>query len=523
MKLLKSLSICLLGILVVLTTVNVQPVQAALVNYQGNSMSDITWQMGNNKALQKYLAYIADGLGFGWCNGTKSSLVGEDFDVFMDNGGGVHIKAHYDKNDPHAGGAYDYQRLEIVLTNFRYNIDTSNIKYGKPYIKNLGTAVRGSSRLTNNDTKNVATDTYNLAYATTSSHSHSTNVKLTEGFKLSESISIKTAPFGIGGSVNEGIEFSFGSEQGWANENVSGKGTTQTFIGTTTVNPNSYKDIQAVSTMQESDLPYSASAGLWCDVTFNGFLRYSGNARTDHPRNRPTVSVKFGNGGNKNGMADIVDQIDHKNINGYSQWDWNWARNYEGTSNFDGAYVYMSWGVPSTTINGTFTDIEDVHVNLNIGNNVSLGGGASSSGLANGLYSVVNRTSGKALDIYNNSTNNGGNVDQWSKNNGANQLWWLTTNSDGSYKLWNKNSNKLLEVYNSSGNDGANVDQYADNGGTNQQWWITSVGGGYYKVWNKNSKKLLEVVNASKSDGANVQQWYDNGNWCQQWYFQKVN
>ncbi|MER5268804.1 RICIN domain-containing protein, partial [Actinosynnema sp. NPDC002837] len=38
-------------------------------------------------------------------------------------------------------------------------------------------------------------------------------------------------------------------------------------------------------------------------------------------------------------------------------------------------------------------------------------------------YVLVNRNSGKVLDVYGLATNDGGRIAQWSRNDGANQQW----------------------------------------------------------------------------------------------------
>lgn len=134
-------------------------------------------------------------------------------------------------------------------------------------------------------------------------------------------------------------------------------------------------------------------------------------------------------------------------------------------------------------------------------------------------YKIINRNSGKALDVYQKSTADGANVQQYTDNGGTNQQWSLVDVGSGYYKLVNKNSGKVLDVYQKSTADGANVQQWTDNGGTNQQWSVTDVGGGYYKIINRNSGKALDVSAFSTENGANVQQWTDSGGTNQQWSF----
>ncbi|MEV0382741.1 non-reducing end alpha-L-arabinofuranosidase family hydrolase [Nonomuraea sp. NPDC050643] len=96
----------------------------------------------------------------------------------------------------------------------------------------------------------------------------------------------------------------------------------------------------------------------------------------------------------------------------------------------------------------------------------------------NAWYVLVNRNSGKALDVYNFSTANGGTIVQWTDGNGTNQQWRLADSPDGHIRLISRHSNKTLEVQGASTADNANIVQYDDWGGTNQQWQLIRVDGG---------------------------------------------
>ncbi|WP_185966838.1 RICIN domain-containing protein [Clostridium sp. HBUAS56017] len=131
-------------------------------------------------------------------------------------------------------------------------------------------------------------------------------------------------------------------------------------------------------------------------------------------------------------------------------------------------------------------------------------------------YKLINRNSGKLLDVDNKSTADGGNVIQWADNGGNNQRWVIVSTDNG-YILKNVNSNKLLDVDNGSTADGGNVIQWTTNGNNNQKWNIFNLGNGYYKLLNINSGKALDVYNNSTTDGADVVQWTDNSGTNQQW------
>ena len=131
-------------------------------------------------------------------------------------------------------------------------------------------------------------------------------------------------------------------------------------------------------------------------------------------------------------------------------------------------------------------------------------------------YVLVNRGSGKALDVYNMATNDGARITQWSRNDGAQQQWQFVDSGSGFYRLKSKLSGKVLDVVSKSTADGGSIVQWTDNNGTNQQFSVQDVDG-YVQLINRNSGKAVEVQGASTADGANVVQYADWNGTNQQW------
>ena len=69
---------------------------------------------------------------------------------------------------------------------------------------------------------------------------------------------------------------------------------------------------------------------------------------------------------------------------------------------------------------------------------------------------------------------NGGNVLQWEYKGGDNQEWKIE-NVNGYYRIINRRSGKALDVSGRSTADNANVLQWNYNGANNQLWSITPV------------------------------------------------
>ncbi|MEO6087702.1 MAG: non-reducing end alpha-L-arabinofuranosidase family hydrolase [Umezawaea sp.] len=137
-------------------------------------------------------------------------------------------------------------------------------------------------------------------------------------------------------------------------------------------------------------------------------------------------------------------------------------------------------------------------------------------------YVLVNRNSGKALDVYNLATNDGARITQWARNDGNQQQWQFVDSGGGYYRVKSRLSGKVLDVYNFSTADGANIVQWSDGNGTNQQFRLADSDGGYVRLVNRNSNKAVEVQGSSTADGGNVVQYSDHGGTNQQWQFVRV-
>ncbi|MEU5869855.1 RICIN domain-containing protein [Nonomuraea sp. NPDC047529] len=132
-------------------------------------------------------------------------------------------------------------------------------------------------------------------------------------------------------------------------------------------------------------------------------------------------------------------------------------------------------------------------------------------------YVLVNRNSGKALDVYNLSTADGGRITQWTRNNQNQQQWQFVDSGGGYYRIKSRHSGKVLDVYNFSTANGGAIVQWADLNGNNQQWRLTDSSDGYVRLISRHSNKALEVQGASTADGANIVQYDDWGGANQQW------
>jgi endo-1,4-beta-xylanase len=162
---------------------------------------------------------------------------------------------------------------------------------------------------------------------------------------------------------------------------------------------------------------------------------------------------------------------------------------------------------------------------LNAGGPLPSSSSPASSGPVNtnAWYVLVNRNSGRVVDVYGRATNDGARIAQWTRNDGSNQQWQFVDSGNGYYRLKSRLSGKVLDVYNFSTANSASVVQWSDLNGTNQQWRLADSSDGYVRFINRNSNKALEVQGAATTDGANVVQYDDWGGANQQWQLVRVD
>lgn len=138
-------------------------------------------------------------------------------------------------------------------------------------------------------------------------------------------------------------------------------------------------------------------------------------------------------------------------------------------------------------------------------------------------YRLVNRNSGKVLDIDGPSTADGANLHQWEwYSTQMSQQWRFEPAGDGSYRMISRHSGKACDVAAASWANGANVQQWTANGTPAQDWWLQPVGGGYCRIVSRETGRVLDVADVSAANGANVQQWDYVGGPNQEWLIDQV-
>src|SRR5690606_24131703 len=153
---------------------------------------------------------------------------------------------------------------------------------------------------------------------------------------------------------------------------------------------------------------------------------------------------------------------------------------------------------------------------------VAAGPAAAATIDTNAWYVLVNRHSGKVMDVYERATGDGAAIVQWARNDGAWQQWQFADSGGGHYRLRSRHSGKVLDVHDHSTADGADIVQWSDHNGANQQFRVADTGDGHIRLINRNSGKVLEVWEWSTADGGRLSQYTDLNGANQQWRLVKV-
>ena len=139
-------------------------------------------------------------------------------------------------------------------------------------------------------------------------------------------------------------------------------------------------------------------------------------------------------------------------------------------------------------------------------------GGSSSGGSGGGTSGELHAAgAGKCLDVPGSSTTAGTQLDIWTCNGGANQIW--TRTSSGQLTVYSGSSQMCLDAYNHQTTPGTKVETWPCNGGANQQWQLNANG----TITGTQSGLCLDVTGASTANGALAELWTCNGQSNQQW------
>lgn len=143
----------------------------------------------------------------------------------------------------------------------------------------------------------------------------------------------------------------------------------------------------------------------------------------------------------------------------------------------------------------------------------------------NGRYLLVNRNSGKVLEVAGGSPNAGAALQQGTPSGATYQQWNVTpvdprVGGDFSYFTFAAvHSGKSPDILNWSLDNGGGIIVWDNVKGGNQQWYLDYAEDGWFYIRSRHSAKCMDVA----GDGVSIVQWDKLGNLGQQWRFLPVD
>lgn len=144
-----------------------------------------------------------------------------------------------------------------------------------------------------------------------------------------------------------------------------------------------------------------------------------------------------------------------------------------------------------------------------------------------GMYKLVNRESGKVIQVANGSANDGANLEIGTDTEQIYQQWDLTrvaADVGGDFTYYKiglgSNTNKKVAVNGPNLDNGGNIITYENSGGLNRQWFLDYVEDGWFYIGSRQSGKFLDADSASENE--NIRQWEKKvgiEGYSQQWRF----
>jgi GH43 family beta-xylosidase len=192
---------------------------------------------------------------------------------------------------------------------------------------------------------------------------------------------------------------------------------------------------------------------------------------------------------------------------------------YHATSTPGGCDLNRSTRAQKITWNADGTPNFGVPVRLG----TTVDGPAGETAATPTSYRIVNRNSGKCLEVAGGSTADGANIQQWTCNGGTNQRWRLEDLADDTSRLVNVATGKAADVADCGTADGVDIRQWPWLNNTCQRFRLVYTNtGGWMRLVNQNSGRVADVADCGTADGVDVRQWTWLNNNCQQWSLQPV-
>ena len=142
--------------------------------------------------------------------------------------------------------------------------------------------------------------------------------------------------------------------------------------------------------------------------------------------------------------------------------------------------------------------------------------------LADGTYTISTLlNSNYVLDVKDDSTSNGANIQLYEANDTAAQQFKVSHDSQGYVTFTNVKSGRVLDLNGAIVKDAGNIQQYTSNGTRAQKWIVKQDGNGYVVMSAINPNYILDLNGGSVRNGSNIQLHSVTGSNSQRWNITK--
>ena len=128
--------------------------------------------------------------------------------------------------------------------------------------------------------------------------------------------------------------------------------------------------------------------------------------------------------------------------------------------------------------------------------------------VVDGDYEIISAlTDNMAIDISGGAAtaNDGTNIQLYERNGTDAQKWNISKNTDGTYSIINPTTGKALDVWGGKSVSGTNVQLFSYNGTCAQRWQIEKESSGRYVIRSSCSLLALDIEGEAYENGANIQ------------------
>ncbi|MCR5250074.1 MAG: Ig-like domain-containing protein [Lachnospiraceae bacterium] len=139
-----------------------------------------------------------------------------------------------------------------------------------------------------------------------------------------------------------------------------------------------------------------------------------------------------------------------------------------------------------------------------------------------GRYLIESVLSGKVIEVSNGVDTDRKQLNVWEYTNDPWQSW-IAVKSGDKYILKNAYTGKAMDVYKASLDEGAAITQFTLDGSASQYWFLDKKADGSYGIVNNNSGLAVDLMGFNKENGATLGQYIYYGNNNQLWYFNELN